>query len=48
MAGYGTPEQALDRWREVTDGQWARFSAGEVTFEGQRRDRVRVSWTGRS
>ncbi|MCX4742859.1 HAD family hydrolase [Streptomyces antibioticus] len=42
MAGYGTPEQALDRWREVTDGQWARFSAGEVTFEGQRRDRVRV------
>jgi putative hydrolase of the HAD superfamily len=42
MAGYGTAEQALDRWREVTDQQWARFAAGEVTFEGQRRDRVRV------
>ncbi|MFF4590050.1 HAD family hydrolase [Streptomyces sp. NPDC000345] len=42
MAGYGSPEEALGRWREVTDRQWARFSAGEVTFEGQRRDRVRV------
>ncbi|MFI7503103.1 HAD family hydrolase [Streptomyces sp. NPDC049687] len=42
MAGFGTAEQALARWREVTDQQWARFSAGEVTFEGQRRDRVRV------
>ncbi|WP_133915815.1 HAD family hydrolase [Streptomyces sp. NBC_00582] len=42
LEGYGTAEQALDRWREVTDQQWARFSAGEVTFEGQRRDRVRV------
>jgi putative hydrolase of the HAD superfamily len=42
MSGYGTAEQALDRWREVTDRQWARFSAGETTFEGQRRDRVRV------
>ncbi|MFE0452578.1 HAD family hydrolase [Streptomyces sp. NPDC058914] len=42
MEGYGTAEQALDRWREVTDRQWARFAAGELTFEGQRRDRVRV------
>ncbi|MFC4502078.1 MULTISPECIES: HAD family hydrolase [Streptomyces] len=42
MAGYGTAEQALDRWREVTDQQWARFAAGEVGFEEQRRDRVRV------
>ncbi|MFJ8114057.1 HAD family hydrolase [Streptomyces sp. NPDC096132] len=42
LEGYGTAEQGLDRWREVTDQQWARFSAGEVTFEGQRRDRVRV------
>lgn len=42
MAGYDSPEQALERWREVTDRQWARFSAGEVSFQGQRRDRVRV------
>ncbi|MET8582736.1 HAD family hydrolase [Streptomyces collinus] len=42
LAGYATPEQALGRWREITDRQWARFSAGEVSFDGQRRDRVRV------
>ncbi|MEU6537617.1 HAD family hydrolase [Streptomyces sp. NPDC047000] len=35
-------EGALARWREVTDAQWARFAAGEVTFEEQRLDRVRV------
>ncbi|MFE2136308.1 HAD family hydrolase, partial [Streptomyces sp. NPDC059466] len=34
-------EQALARWREVTDRQWARFAAGESDWEGQRRDRVR-------
>ncbi|MFH8803795.1 HAD family hydrolase [Streptomyces sp. NPDC017936] len=42
LAGYDSPEQALARWREVTDEQWARFAAGEATFEDQRRDRVRV------
>ncbi|SES49499.1 putative hydrolase of the HAD superfamily [Streptomyces sp. yr375] len=42
MAEYGGAERALDRWREVTDQQWARFSAGGITFEDQRRDRVRV------
>ena len=42
LAGYDSPEQALVRWREITDRQWARFSVGEVSFEGQRRDRVRV------
>ena len=35
-------DAALVRWREVTDAQWARFAAGEVTFEEQRLDRVRV------
>ena len=39
---FGTAEEALARWREVTDQQWARFSAGGVTFEDQRRDRVRA------
>ncbi|MFC9295598.1 HAD family hydrolase [Streptomyces sp. NPDC057011] len=38
---YGTAEQALALWREITDRHWARFAAGEGTFQGQRRDRVR-------
>ncbi len=42
LAGYGTAEEALVRWREITDQQWARFSAGEVDFVTQRRDRTRV------
>ncbi|MFJ3666616.1 HAD family hydrolase [Streptomyces sp. NPDC090106] len=42
LDGHETVEQALARWRAVTDTQWARFAAGEVSFEGQRRDRVRV------
>ncbi|MGW4752453.1 HAD family hydrolase [Streptomyces chartreusis] len=42
LDGYDSVEQALVRWRRVTDAQWARFSAGEATFQGQRRDRVRV------
>lgn len=42
LGGDESVEQALVRWREVTDRQWARFAAGEVSFEGQRRDRVRV------
>ncbi|MET8943023.1 HAD family hydrolase [Streptomyces sp. NPDC004542] len=42
LDGYESVEQALARWREATDAQWARFSAGEISFEGQRRDRVRV------
>jgi putative hydrolase of the HAD superfamily len=37
-----TVEQALARWREVTDRHWARFAAGEVTWEAQCRDRVRA------
>ncbi|MBT2405821.1 MULTISPECIES: HAD family hydrolase [unclassified Streptomyces] len=38
---YGTAVEALALWRRFTDRNWARFSAGEVTFQGQRRDRVR-------
>ncbi|MCX5194140.1 HAD family hydrolase [Streptomyces sp. NBC_00249] len=42
LAGrYGTPAEALALWRRLTDRNWERFSAGEVTFEGQRQDRVR-------
>ncbi|GGN12823.1 hydrolase [Streptomyces fuscichromogenes] len=42
LAGWGSAEAALVRWREITDQQWARFAAGELSFEDQRRDRVRV------
>lgn len=42
LAGHGTADEALVRWREVTEQQWARFAAREVDFETQRRDRTRV------
>lgn len=42
LEAYESAEEAIVRWREITDVQWARFSAGEVDFQGQRRDRVRV------
>ncbi|MFJ3519392.1 MULTISPECIES: HAD family hydrolase [unclassified Streptomyces] len=38
---YGTPAQALALWRQITDRHWARFAAGEGTFQGQRQERVR-------
>ncbi|WP_329378865.1 HAD family hydrolase [Streptomyces sp. NBC_01351] len=38
---YGTPVEALALWRRITDRHWERFAAGEGTFQGQRRDRVR-------
>ncbi|MCX4674009.1 HAD family hydrolase [Streptomyces sp. NBC_01433] len=40
-SGYTSVEQALDGWRAVTDVHWARCAAGEIDFQGQRRDRVR-------
>ncbi|MFJ6836628.1 HAD family hydrolase [Streptomyces sp. NPDC091209] len=42
LDGRTPVEQALARWREVTDAQWARYSAGETDWPGQRRERVRV------
>ncbi|MFD7440589.1 HAD family hydrolase [Streptomyces sp. NPDC059909] len=38
---YASAEDALRRWRELTEHHWARFAAGEIDFQGQRRDRVR-------
>ncbi|MFJ9341667.1 HAD family hydrolase [Streptomyces sp. NPDC101733] len=38
---YGTPFEALALWRRLTHRHWDRFSAGEVSFREQRRDRVR-------
>ncbi|MEU0739433.1 HAD family hydrolase [Streptomyces sp. NPDC006134] len=42
LDGYGTAEQALALWREITEAQWARFAAGEVDYVTQRRDRTRI------
>ncbi|MFI6489622.1 HAD family hydrolase [Streptomyces sp. NPDC050564] len=42
LDGYESVEQALAIWRRITDVQWARFSAGETDWQGQRRQRVRV------
>ncbi|WP_030257964.1 HAD family hydrolase [Streptomyces violens] len=39
--GYPSVEQALARWKELTALHWRRFEAGGITFEAQRRDRVR-------
>ncbi|MFI1015618.1 HAD family hydrolase [Streptomyces sp. NPDC020965] len=44
--GYTSADQALARWREITAEHWARFTLGEVDWQGQRRDRVR-SFSGR-
>ncbi|MFF1658163.1 HAD family hydrolase [Streptomyces sp. NPDC058255] len=42
LDAYESVEEALVRWREITDQQWVRFSAGETDWQGQRRQRVRV------
>ncbi|MGV9276673.1 HAD family hydrolase [Streptomyces griseosporeus] len=42
LEAYASAEEALARWREATHLHWGRFSVGETTFEGQRRDRVRT------
>ncbi|MEU6404454.1 HAD family hydrolase [Streptomyces sp. NPDC046985] len=42
LDGYASAEEALTCWRRITDAQWARFAAGQASFEGQRLDRVRV------
>ncbi|MFC6061395.1 HAD family hydrolase [Streptomyces ochraceiscleroticus] len=41
LDGYPSVEQALTRWKELTELHWRRFEGGGVTFEAQRRDRVR-------
>ncbi|MFI1938905.1 HAD family hydrolase [Streptomyces purpureus] len=41
LARYGTAEDALALWKEVTLVHWRRFEAGGVDFLAQRRDRVR-------
>lgn len=34
-------EQAFERWRFVTDKHWKRHGAGEISFQDQRRERLR-------
>jgi putative hydrolase of the HAD superfamily len=43
FAAEGLPSDgaALERWRRVTDTEYGRFAAGELTYEQQRRRRVR-------
>ncbi|WP_338895903.1 HAD family hydrolase [Streptomyces sp. TG1A-60] len=41
LDGYESVEQALRRWRDLTDQQWARYAAGGLDWEATRRDRVR-------
>ncbi|WP_106401152.1 HAD family hydrolase [Actinocorallia populi] len=40
--GLPCDEAAYLRWRTVTDAAYARFSGGELTFVGQRRERARA------
>ncbi|MCQ4084924.1 HAD family hydrolase [Streptomyces sp. RB6PN25] len=42
LAGFDSPEQALRAWRGVMEAQYARFLAGEIGFQEQRRARVRA------
>ncbi|MFD5321292.1 HAD family hydrolase [Streptomyces sp. NPDC127098] len=39
---FADPEAALLRWRSVMEEHYARFEAGELTFEEQRRERARA------
>jgi len=39
--GYATAEEAVEAWQRLTRRHWARFSAGETDWPGQRRDRAR-------
>jgi putative hydrolase of the HAD superfamily len=40
--GLVSVDEALARWRELTDVHWERFASGETDFHGQRRDRTRA------
>ncbi|HEX2315696.1 MAG TPA: HAD family hydrolase [Thermomonospora sp.] len=39
--GLASDEAALERWRRIAEAEFARFSAGELTYHEQRRERVR-------
>ncbi len=40
--GLPCDQEALEAWQELTHTAYARFTAGELTFPGQRRERARV------
>ncbi|NED10661.1 HAD family hydrolase [Streptomyces sp. SID9124] len=39
--GHATAEAAVEAWQGVSQRHWARFSAGETDWQGQRRGRAR-------
>ncbi|WP_330454143.1 MULTISPECIES: HAD family hydrolase [unclassified Streptomyces] len=39
--GHATADAAVEAWQRVSQRHWARFSAGETDWQGQRRDRAR-------
>ncbi|GAB7188707.1 HAD family hydrolase [Kitasatospora sp. Ki12] len=41
LGRFGSPGAAVAVWREVMEGSYARFLAGELTFRGQQDERVR-------
>lgn len=41
LDAYGTVEEALGRWKELTELHWRRYEAAGGDFRDQRRDRVR-------
>ncbi|MFF6776269.1 HAD family hydrolase [Streptomyces sp. NPDC012637] len=41
LGAYGTVEEALRRWKELTELHWRRYEAEGGDFRDQRRDRVR-------
>ncbi|SDJ72109.1 HAD family hydrolase [Streptomyces indicus] len=42
LTAEGLTTRTLDDWKRITREHWARFEAGLVDWEGQRRDRVRA------
>ncbi|WP_129843173.1 HAD family hydrolase [Streptomyces sp. RFCAC02] len=41
LGRHASPAAAAERWHAVMETQYARFEAGELTFDEQRRERVR-------
>jgi len=42
LGEFDSPEQALGRWRQLMELMYERFLAGELGFQQQRRERVRL------
>lgn len=42
LGAYADEDEAVAHWRSLTDEHYARFLAGELSFQGQRRERARA------